>query len=518
MSAGYQTTDFGARLVDEAKFVVQTILGEHSGDVLNHFNASTAISFYVDSKHQLLPTIAERIPKLPSSHGASLEFDLLMRLSTAALLDQKSLNSPSKCVIDTVEHIMKNTAQGNLEKRGSLDVKFLYNTWKKNPFSILSDSPYFSLLFAQYVARLYKNCKFDIDARTREAIVNQSIGIASGIASKIYRIDIEELHKQPRVPLTNISLLLLGASSAFMLECNDLAKHLFEIALGVFQIYKNFLKHYEPKLINIPDAIDDFCHIGINLNILKESSFDIDTDLRNFIARHIEFHICKYPHAQGNIRVAALRLAGIRYVLKEDMALKIKREFDAAVVLDEFIQIREIIRNFAQDYNEFSDLLSKKGYSLTEVTPEMLHKLAQSIEYQDQTHIVKRPIDTLKEGKGDCKAVAALLAVICILAGKDVYLCYYCGTDIEQGQSNHIFIGWNKKTVFNPLEMTDIKELIIPIEQGASYGEFDERIIKDLKAIIAYPLDMLVKNDSVDDILVELTSKRTAILTNKQTK
>ena len=459
--------NFENRVIEEAATLTNGILGTHSGDSLNHLNAIFAIEHYLDKEHPLFDALSPALGVLPASHGMHQRIDIFFRFSTAALIGRKHIEKPSLGMLKALD------IYGS-EANKSLEVNYLFNIWRSDPFK-LCQNPYLTYLFGQYVARLHEHCEeVEIKPTYRTAIVYQMIGATQKLFGQL---------NSREMPLVDfVAQVLLATSASVALGELDRARDLLSSTQPLDQIIEELKSDLSTRNL-YGQEFDQVCFIGINAFSLKSKFPDESQLLLEFVDGLLRPTLGDPKYDNGDLRRVALRLAGLRCVMPEPIKKKVVAEFEAGMELKDFLEIRNILLSSVQTRDLNNQISRTRGADLQDITPEALRQLANKIEYQQIFHTVMPPWQTLRDLRGDCKALSALLSMIILENGKKGNLCIVFGQDMESEKNNHMFVEWVRGD-----DKTNI-----PIDFDALLKEFHQEVDPDL--VLRFPLSSLVQED-----------------------
>jgi len=464
--------------VHKAQKLAQSIAGSDSGDALNHVNASTAFTLYLDSCHPAFDGLFDSIRFLPASHGADISYDVLLRFSAAALVGKEN-------IVDSHGLVSALLGQGYEVSSQEYRVEYLYEKWQENPLSLCCD--YFScFLFGQYVQRLSTHPTASIRESDKNAVLHQMLGFVPQLWNAYASGQVSDMRF--------VSLLMLVASTVSGLGDDKKGELLLNQAIGTLQ---------ELKLPDLSSLInrefDNICFIGLNTFYLKDHCRDVADGLaERFIKPCLYESQSPTDPDYMSPRNLALRLFGIRCVLSDDEAEEIAKEFCAGCEFSSIMQIRQFLKSAMSYRIRLRKKLEDNGFSFDEVSPKSIHDYVQKIKVRE-SKFVKHPLDTVEQNEGDCKAVAALVALISLEAGMDASICIYHGQDVSFSQPNHLYIECKDTATGSR----------IPIDIKSQYGKVND-CVSDSRIVTPYPIASLIDLRQ-SEIVADLSAHRPRI-------
>ncbi len=482
-------------LIEDARFLVKIIMSDKSGDVLNHVNACSAFRAYLAPDHWMFNKLIEPLELLPISHGAGKFYDLILRFSASALINHTEINLSSE--LPFLRNIIAEY-DNTIVKRNTVNVDHLYDLWKNDKFTIHNSEPRAFFLFVQYVVRLNCDSKIEISNKEIERLLALSFKISTPI--NIKTLSIEQIANL-------ISIYLLGASNSHRFKNTEVTKHFVNIVSELVSILDRCIGPPNDKTdeYNAIFTFDNVCFIGYNLYLLDEypNLIPLKTIVENRILHSYGDEEQRYREP----RHTSLRLLGMRFLLSEKNVAQITHELEVGDEFATVLDIRKILQSVK--YKELENILSKRGFSLTNFNYSELHTLINSIENRQTRGRVQHPLDTLNTNSGDCKAVAALAALLLLINDMPAYLSLSLAKDFDPSKENHVFV-----EIINKKDIWGKKPDVLPVDRTLKLGEYHQSILKD--KLIRYDIQELIKTKEIE-ILSDLSAKRTHILSEANT-
>ena len=465
----------------DANMVARAVKSNQIGDILNHVNSCTAIRLYVDSKHPFCRGLSESLSHLPASQGADPIYDFLLRLGAAALLEVDTIERVSQAMLNGFR-ILDGDSDAILPH--SIPTEYMLNIWRQDRLNVLSAGFLSNLLFVQYVARLHKILDIDISETERVAVAHQGVGTISVLDAVL----------PAEKALQIIASKLMLTVSCYQMEIDVAAESILKSA---FRSQENMLKilKYDDSKFKLNDSnIEQACFIAYNSKMLERYVTTDDIEIFKDVSNAIIKDALSVGWGVGDVRKTALKLCGLKTFMTSENVEIVASEFRNASEWDIFLKAKELLSEFASYSSEMANLLQSYSIQLGAITVEGLKQLSSKMKFSELNGPIQHPCTTLISGKGDCRAITMLNAILAATSGINASIVLYPGIALND-KNNHVFI-----EVYDELSPFTPKGQFIDQPEGIKFIQN----IKHPNALIRYPIDWLVQEKS-EIILKDIT-------------